>query len=55
MKKTAIKISTLAALSITILIPNTANAQTVIEESSNSQLSTVVFRSCPFIRCHPGL
>lgn len=55
MKKITIILSTLSALSMLILIPNTANAQTLTEESINYQYSNIGSVDCPFRRCHGGL
>ena len=38
-----------------ILIPNTANAQAVAEESINSQYSKIGSVDCHLRRCHGGL
>ncbi|MDY6901705.1 MAG: hypothetical protein SWZ49_27040 [Cyanobacteriota bacterium] len=57
MKKTKFILSILAALPMLTLIfmSNAANAQTVIEESTNSQFSTVSSLDCHLNRCHGGL
>ena len=57
MKKTKFILSILAALPMLTLsfMPNAANAQTVIEESINSQSSAVSSLDCHLSRCHGGL